>query len=284
MGLTLILNSSTSDYFYAEESAIGFNIKLFATQRISDTSMGEMVECHVCPGEDVDVQLNLVSQLTEEDVRVHTVLKRGCYFPLEHKEAAFDKSECLLKCKIRSIESLCDCIPFYASQSDINLKRTDKKREQCTLAHSECLERYRVTWQTYFPINADINSHLKDILTDSLNCPDCFPLCTYNRYYYRKTDNKLKNTLRQQINRKFLGNVSSLPSELSLVKIYYPSETATRYRKNVLYNWYQILSNIGGVIGICMGCSIISGIEIIYFASYRLVENYLKLKKNKNRE
>ncbi|KAM7347481.1 pickpocket protein 28-like [Cochliomyia hominivorax] len=47
MGLTLILNSSTTDYFYAEESAIGFNIKLFATQRIPDTSMGEMLECHV---------------------------------------------------------------------------------------------------------------------------------------------------------------------------------------------------------------------------------------------
>lgn len=39
----------------------------------------------------------------------------------------------------------------------------------------------------------------------------------------------------------FRGNITKLPSELSLVKIYYPSEDATRYRKNALYNWYQIL-------------------------------------------
>lgn len=143
MGLTLILNSTTKDYFYAEESTIGFNVKLFGTQRIPDTSMGEMEEFHVCPGEDVDVKLRLISQYTEEDARVHSFLKRGCYFPYEHKEAAFDKSECLLKCKIRSIESLCDCIPFYASQSDIDIKKSVEDREQCTLAHSECLERYR---------------------------------------------------------------------------------------------------------------------------------------------
>ncbi|TMW39921.1 hypothetical protein DOY81_014999, partial [Sarcophaga bullata] len=42
MGFILVLNSSTADYFYAEESTIGFNIKLFGTQRIPDTSMGEM--------------------------------------------------------------------------------------------------------------------------------------------------------------------------------------------------------------------------------------------------
>ncbi|XP_065363563.1 pickpocket protein 11 [Calliphora vicina] len=281
MGLTVLLNSTTSDYFYAEESTIGFNVKLFGSQRIPDISMGEMEEFHVCPGEDVDVKLSLVSQSTVKDARVHSVLKRGCYFPYEHKEAAFDKSECLLKCKIRSIESLCNCIPFYASNSDIESKKVDEIREQCTLANSECLERYRVTWQTYYPVNADINSHLKEMLADSLTCPDCLPLCNYNRYFYRKVVNRLRHTFKQNVNRKYLGPISNLPRELSLVKIFYTSESAIRYQKNVLYNWYQILSNIGGVIGICMGCSIISGIEIIYFGCYRLVEKYLKLKRNR---
>ncbi|KAI8128239.1 Pickpocket protein 11 [Lucilia cuprina] len=278
MGLALILNSTTSDYFYAEDSTIGFNIKLFGTQRIPDVSMGEMEEFHVCPGEDVDVKLTLVSQHTVEDARAHSVRKRGCYFPYEHKEAAFDKSECLLKCKIRSIESLCNCIPFYASKDDIESKKVDELKEQCTLANSECLERYRVTWQTYYPINVDIKSHLKELLSDSLTCSDCFPLCSYNRYYYRKYVNRLRHTFRQHINQKYLGSITKLPRELSLVKIFYPSDIAIRYQKNVLYNWYQILSNIGGVIGICMGCSLISGIEIIYFGCYRLVERYLKLK------
>ena len=142
MGLILILNATTADYFYAEENTIGFNIKLFGTQRIPDTSMGEMEEFHVCPGEDVNVKLKLVSQHTTEDVRAYSIAKRGCYFPYEHKEAAFDRSECLLKCKIRSIQSLCDCMPFFSSDKELKFTRQDKVNEQCSLAHVECLERY----------------------------------------------------------------------------------------------------------------------------------------------
>lgn len=143
MGLILLLNSSTADYFYAEESAVGFNIKLFGTQRIPDTSMGEMEEFHVCPGEDVSVRLNLFSQHTTEHVRAYSVAKRGCYFPYEHKEAAFDRSECLLKCKIRSIQSICACLPFYSGEKDLKFGRDGEMKDQCSLAHAECLERYK---------------------------------------------------------------------------------------------------------------------------------------------
>ena len=37
------------------------------------------------------------------------------------------------------------------------------------------------------------------------------------------------------------GNMSRLPAEISLVKIYYPYGSSTMYQKNLLYNWYQIL-------------------------------------------
>lgn len=61
-----------------------------------------------------------------------------------------------------------------------------------------------VTWLTYFPVNADLNSHLKNKLMDSLQCPDCYPLCSFNRYYYRKTVNSLKHTYRQPSSRQLL--------------------------------------------------------------------------------
>lgn len=142
MGLTLLLNASTKDYFYAEDSSNGFNIQIFGTQRIPDVATGEMKEFHVSAGEDVDVKLKLVSQIATEEARGHSFRKQGCYFAQEHKEAGYGHSECLLKCKLRSIESLCGCIPFYAFEGGLE-EKTNEVFEQCTLAHSECLERYR---------------------------------------------------------------------------------------------------------------------------------------------
>uniref|UniRef100_A0A1I8NZN9 Uncharacterized protein n=1 Tax=Stomoxys calcitrans TaxID=35570 RepID=A0A1I8NZN9_STOCA len=90
-----------------------------------------------------------------------------------------------------------------------------------------------------------------------------------------------KNKLSRRAMKEYSENITTVPrltSDISLVKIYYDTPYGTKYQKNVLYNWFQILSNIGGVIGISMGCSLISGFEIIYFGIVRLVENYLKFR------
>lgn len=89
-----------------------------------------------------------------------------------------------------------------------------------------------------------------------------------------------------------------MTDDISLVKIFYRSEMAVKYKKDVLYKWnhilcklwpkismgvifycYKSLAYIGGVMGICMGCSIINVIEIIYFAGYRLIENFFKFRR-----
>lgn len=150
MGLILLLNTTTDDYFYAEGSTNGFNVKLFATQRIPDTSMGEMEEFHVDPGEDIDVNLHLITQQTMEDVRSYSVPQRGCYFLNEHEETVFDNSECLLKCKIRTTASTCQCIPFYATKVDVELTKDYEVMEQCSLFNLGCLEKYRSEYVVWF--------------------------------------------------------------------------------------------------------------------------------------
>ncbi|XP_075158097.1 pickpocket 27 [Haematobia irritans] len=274
MGLVLLLNSSTSDYFYTEDNWNGFNIQIFGNQRIPETSTGEVGQFHVDAGDSIEIRLQLISQFTTKETQDHPVEKRGCYFPNEHKDAKHGLAECLFTCRMQSIKSLCDCVPFYYYDS----KSNHTQEIQCSLAHSECLERHRITWQTYSPPPMELNKHLQAELLDSVTCAHCLPLCSYNRYQFFKAKSNLKDVFNSPDNMKFITSIPTYNPDISLVKIYYETPYGTRYQKNVLYNWFAILSNIGGVIGISMGCSLISGFEIIYFGVIRLVENYLKIR------
>lgn len=45
------------------------------------------------------------------------------------------------------------------------------------------------------------------------------------------------------------------------------------YTTNVLYTWQEIIAFYGGVLGICVGFSIVGFMEVLYFSTYRLACN-----------
>ncbi|XP_052846955.1 sodium channel protein Nach [Drosophila gunungcola] len=109
----------------------------------------------------------------------------------------------------------------------------------CTLENINCLQLVEKNWSP-------------------AQCPQCFPLC--NQLFYR-------------LKKKVIGNLHPWRSEL-YIKFKTPHRQL--YKTNILYHWYQVLSNIGGVLGICIGCSLISFFELIYFMVFRLWSNYLR--------
>lgn len=62
-------------------------------------------------------------------------------------------------------------------------------------------------------------------------------------------------------------------TDLSVLKVYFPQADSVLYQTNVLYAWYDIVSDYGGILSLCLGCSIISVFEIIYFMTVRLYQN-----------
>lgn len=62
-------------------------------------------------------------------------------------------------------------------------------------------------------------------------------------------------------------------SDLSVLKVYFPQADSTLYSTNVLYAWYDIVSDYGGILSLCLGCSIISFVEIVYFVTVRFYQN-----------
>ena len=66
---------------------------------------------------------------------------------------------------------------------------------------------------------------------------------------------------------------------LRYVKIYFDTPTFDRITKDRAAKFVDMLSAIGGTMGLLTGFSIISGIEIIYFAA-KIVVNFIQKKKN----
>ena len=66
---------------------------------------------------------------------------------------------------------------------------------------------------------------------------------------------------------------------LKFVRIYFDTPTFERITKDRAAKFVDMLSAIGGTMGLLTGFSIISGVEIIYFAG-KILFNTLKNQKN----
>lgn len=75
----------------------------------------------------------------------------------------------------------------------------------------------------------------------------------------------------------FIGNSNrknlSTYDDIAIVQIYYPIVDTTLFSADVLMTWQEIVSNFGGLFGLCVGFSLVNIVEIVYFATVRLYQN-----------
>ncbi|XP_060658188.1 pickpocket protein 11 [Drosophila nasuta] len=107
----------------------------------------------------------------------------------------------------------------------------------CNLTHTACLQQLEANWSPW-------------------SCVHCLPACNDWRYELRQS---------------LLGHVQPLETKLS---IRHGGQRVPLYSQDGLYHWYELLSNVGGVLSVCIGCSFISGFEIVYFMVFRLWQNW----------
>ena len=66
-----------------------------------------------------------------------------------------------------------------------------------------------------------------------------------------------------------------------MIRIYFETPTFDRITKDQAAKFVDVLSTIGGTMGLLTGFSIISGIEIIFFVVKMLLSIFKKKKNNK---
>lgn len=56
---------------------------------------------------------------------------------------------------------------------------------------------------------------------------------------------------------------------MSVIHIFYGSETTVPKFRKRLFGITDLIANTGGILGLCLGFSVLSGVEVVYFITLR---------------
>jgi len=59
-------------------------------------------------------------------------------------------------------------------------------------------------------------------------------------------------------------------SKMSYIHVYFKSFGMTKFSRNVVFGWQDLIAFFGGICGLCLGFSLLSGAELIYWFTLRL--------------
>ncbi|CRK90740.1 CLUMA_CG004432, isoform A [Clunio marinus] len=186
-------------------------------------------------GHAIDLLITLKQTYTTDDARQLSVEQRKCIFPDEmklkyYREGIYSFSTCMRDCRLKKTNKLCKCIPpFYMPSSE--------SYRQCGLEDFICLMKYRGN------------------ITDIRSCRHCALSCLNTVYDIEK----FSRTVVPETNKRedFRVNVEFLTWPI------------IRYKREVLFGWVDLLVSFGGIAGLFLGFSLLSGVEIAYYFTMR---------------
>lgn len=187
-----------------------------------------------------------------KDLNGYNPNKRQCYLPGERNLKFFkvySKSSCELECLADVSYRECGCIKFsmpHGNETNI-----------CDNSKLECLHDAEMK---YILLDLKIKLFEKQLAKDkkagkslktdakTLEIPkscNCLPSCASLQF-----DAEISQT--------------NTKSDVTQINIYFKEAFFSRLKRYEMYGWSEFLSNCGGTLGLFLGCSICSIIEIIY--------------------
>lgn len=166
----------------------------------------------------------------------------------------------MVYCRMKSVLALCDCVPFNMPL-DIFYDNNGTAMQICNLNHIICLNKYRIKWLTISTEILNVKG-LEREREESLLCPDCLPSCFDEKYFASANSLPLRQTKRKGTN--IMESVKNV-SQTALIRIFFGQPDTWQFLQTVQLEWFEIVSNFGGIFGILLGFSMLSATEIIYF-------------------
>ncbi|XP_047022448.1 pickpocket protein 28-like [Helicoverpa zea] len=191
---------------------------------------------------------------TSESLRGYDPEVRQCYFPDERYLKYFkiySSKNCRMECLANITFSLCQCVEFYMPHSSSNKICTGDDDDCIFLARGEMLK--------------------QESIQGNFTC-HCLPSCNSVDYNAEilKTDFKLKKFINIVKKLRNYSDDSFNNINLSKIEMYFMKPRFLSMRRSELFGVTDFLANCGGLLGLFLGFSFLSLVEIIYFLSLRL--------------
>ncbi|ODM96336.1 Pickpocket protein 28 [Orchesella cincta] len=244
-GLSILLNPDLGEYFCTSSDSVGFRL---APHLPIDVPHVMDLGIAIKPNTEVFLGIKPEITLADPDIKDFKLEKRNCYFQGE-KELAYYKyytvSNCIEECIANITYSNCGCVRY-------NMPRDDT-RDLCGPGKFECVEGAKKT---------ALQAGAKSV------CNYCLPPCTELEYFSEVSYTNIPRDANIWVDSDN-STAKWAKNQVSIVHIFFVQDsTYARVRKE-LYGWVDLIANTGGILGLCMGFSTLSVIELIYFYSFR---------------
>ncbi|XP_055840713.1 pickpocket protein 28-like [Episyrphus balteatus] len=200
---------------------------------------------------DHDVLLTIKPQImtTSEGLRHYTPERRQCYYQNERYLRYFTKytqANCELECLANQTLAKCGCVKFSMPRS-LSHPICGSKKVFCADQIANNFSSWKFMAKTK-PFG------------ESACTGNCLPTCF---------DIKYKAEIEQQIP----GDGITKLFRLTLLQIKFEEDVFNGLLRSELYSITDFIANCGGLLGLFMGVSILSLVELVYFFTVRLLMN-----------
>ncbi|XP_050353697.1 pickpocket protein 28-like [Nymphalis io] len=250
-GLTLVLDANVAEYYCASTKSTGFKILLHnPTETPNIAKLGEVYG----PGIEARVAIQPRILDAQPTLKFIDVNKRLCLFSSEQKLVfyrTYTLRNCEMECEARIMLDVCKCVLYYMPKN--------KTTRVCGKADAKCYSNMK----KYVPSGRE------------RACEECLPACTEISYFERPSSAMLSKFLVghyiKSINLAQNKTSEYFTDNMLVIHFYFEDNSFMRFTKGEIFGLTEFLSNTGGLLGLCMGFSMMSAVELLYYITLRVL-------------
>ncbi|XP_065356476.1 pickpocket protein 28 [Calliphora vicina] len=271
--IQFVLRSDSEDFTITEFHNTAFQLFIFPREDYATIQSNRIGEILVDYNTIVEVPIEPEFFGSTQRVRQFSPDVRNCYFPDEGQkllnQSYYSIDECLLLCRMQSMLKYCGCVtpPMAATSKNINY---------CSFINLPCLMKWKAIWYGWdqFEYVHENGKDLKDDFTTGHRCPQCLPNCNGVDYNLEVNEMTMRPTYGQFYSHGILEGLNNA-KPLAIVKLYFKQRYVLATEMDIVGDWVVLLNRFGGIMSLMYGFSIISYIEIIYFATGKFFAYHL---------
>ncbi|TMW44538.1 hypothetical protein DOY81_010383, partial [Sarcophaga bullata] len=249
MGLTVILNVSSEEYYCSKTKCVGFKVLVHNPAELPKISNYGFL---MTAGREARIPIEPIYQDAVPSIRSIRKSVRRCLFSDEGDLVyyrTYSRKNCELECEAKILMQKCSCVLYYLPRFNPDIAICGPNDNFCTNK-----------------VQSEIESSNK-----SVSCDSCLPGCFELNYQTVLTASTMiyGNFKTSDDFPPEIFNASDKISDLSIMHFYYTGNIFRSTTKSEMFGFTEFLSNTGGLLGLFMGFSIFSIIEIVYYITVR---------------
>ncbi|EAT48435.1 AAEL000552-PA, partial [Aedes aegypti] len=249
-GLTMRLMALDSNIEEHCREQQGFKVTIHAPNEYPQVSKKFSLVTH---SHDVALAVRPIIMQTSFELRDYDPQRRNCYFHYERQLKFFEvytQANCEVECVTNYTLEACGCVKF-------SMPRSPGTR-LCQTSEIICV------------INAEYNMLKRTLEESGGSACDCIPSCISIQYDAEITQSKKASRGIIWVdfcNRYLILYFSS--RQISKLAIYFKEVQFITSKRSELFGLTDFVANCGGILGLCLGVSLFSLIELLYFCLAR---------------